>query len=52
MILIRGVEYPHAIVIKGGVIISPFVPVPFGISWDKGHEIGDKWGQVGTNGDM
>ena len=28
--------------------MSPFVPVPFGISWDKGHEIGDKWGQQGT----
>jgi hypothetical protein len=31
--------------------LSPFVPVPFGISWDKGREIGDKWGQVGTSGD-
>ena len=28
--------------------MSPFVPVPFGISWDKGHEIGDKWGHQGT----
>ena len=37
-----GLSCPH---------LSPFVPVPFGISWGKGHEIGDKWGQIGTNGD-
>jgi len=40
--------------IKGGLSrphLSPFVPVPFGISSDKGREIGDEWGQMGTNGD-
>jgi hypothetical protein len=34
------------------VHICPLLSLsPFGISWDKGREIGDKWGQLGTSGD-
>ena len=34
-----------------GAVTSPFVRVPFGISWDKGRAFGDTWGQVGTRRD-